>query len=76
MPDLVGQNLQDAQDTVQSITDRAILITTSHDATGGGRNQVLDSGWIVCDQNVAAGERITSESLIDFGVVRLSEECP
>ena len=76
MPDLVGQNLQDAQDTIQSLTDRAILLTLSHDASGQDRVQILDSNWKVCDQNIPPGEAITADSEIDFGAVQLDESCP
>jgi hypothetical protein len=47
MPDLVGVGLQDAQDAIQGLTDFRIPVTTSHDATGAGRAQVLDRGWRV-----------------------------
>jgi hypothetical protein len=42
------------------------------------RHQVLDSDWIVCTQNVAPGQQVTSdaEGQIDFGVVKRSETCP
>jgi hypothetical protein len=76
MPDLVGENLQDAQDEIQALTDWDIFFTTSHDASGLDRMQMLDSGWQVCDQNVAPGTPITADSDIDFGVVRVEETCP
>jgi hypothetical protein len=76
MPDLVGRTLQDAQDQIQSITGNKIFITTSHDATGQHRNQVLDSNWKVCSQNIAAGAPIAAGTKIDFGAVKLAEPCP
>lgn len=75
MPDLVGRNLQDAQDAIQALTDFGIPIIRSHDATGAGRNQVLDSNWQVCDQNIAPGEEITAQSDIDLAAVKLDERC-
>lgn len=75
MPDLVGRNLQDAQDAIQALTGNRILLTSSHDETGAGREQVLDRNWRVCDQNVAAGTMITIDTAIDFGVVKLTESC-
>jgi hypothetical protein len=75
MPDLVGSGLQDAQDSIQRLTNYGIAVTTSHDATGAGRMQVADRNWKVCSQNVPAGEPITSSSRIDFGVVMLDESC-
>ena len=52
MPNLVGHGLQDAQDTIQALTDDRIFVTKSHDATGAGRHQILDRDWKVCDQDV------------------------
>jgi beta-lactam-binding protein with PASTA domain len=75
MPDLVGVNLQDAQNAIQSLTDFGIAITTSTDATGAGRSQLLDRNWTVCSQNVAPGESITADTAIDFAVVQLDESC-
>ncbi|CAA9398960.1 MAG: hypothetical protein AVDCRST_MAG66-1356, partial [uncultured Pseudonocardia sp.] len=75
MPDLVGTRLQDAQDAVQALTDFAIPITTSSDATGRGRMQIDDRNWEVCAQSVPAGAEITPGSTIDFSVVQLDEDC-
>lgn len=38
----------------------------------------MDGNWKVCDQNIAAGERVTGEveGAIDLGVVKLEESCP
>jgi hypothetical protein len=76
MPNLVGSVLQEAQDRIQAITGGVVIITTSHDATGQNRSQVLDSNWKVCSQSIAAGEPITIRTQIDFGTVKLSEICP
>jgi hypothetical protein len=75
MPDLVGSNLQDAQDQIQRMTGNPVFITRSHDATGKKRNQVVDSNWQVCSQNIAPGKHITAQSDIDFGAVKLGESC-
>jgi hypothetical protein len=75
MPNLVGAGLQDAQDSIQRLTNYGIAITTSHDATGAARMQVADRNWKVCSQNVPPGETITSSSRIDFGVVKIDESC-
>ena len=75
MPDLVGVNLQDAQNAIQSLTDFEIAVTTSHDESGAGRQQVVDRNWKVCSQNVAPGEEITTSTRIDFGTVKLEESC-
>jgi hypothetical protein len=76
MPNLVGAGLQQAQDRIQALTGDAIFLTTSHDATGRNRHQVLDSSWKVCSQNIAPGAQIAAGDKIDFGAVKLSESCP
>jgi hypothetical protein len=77
MPDLTGKDLQAAQDSVQALTNDGIFFTTSHDATGEGRNQILDRDWQVCSQDPAPGSKITPDTKIDFGVVRVeTEQCP
>lgn len=75
MPDLVGANLQDAQNAIQDLTDFGIAVTTSTDATGAGRSQLLDRNWTVCAQNVAPGATITADTAIDFAAVQLDESC-
>jgi hypothetical protein len=76
MPQLVGRNLQDAQDAIQSLTHDTVYLTRSHDATGRNRHQVLDRDWKVCTQNVAPGASFTAATTIDFGAVKSSESCP
>jgi beta-lactam-binding protein with PASTA domain len=75
MPDLVGSNLQEAQDAIQALTGYGIAVTTSSDATQQGRQQVLDRNWRVCAQSVAPGEAIAAGSRIDFAAVKLDESC-
>jgi hypothetical protein len=76
MPDMVGTNLQKAQDAIQKLTGDPIFITGSHDATGHGRHQLIDADWQVCTQNIRAGTTFTAKSKIDFGTVKLAESCP
>lgn len=76
MPDLVGTDLQQAQDQIQALTGSAVFYTASHDLSGKDRNQVLDANWKVCSQNVAPGTSIAGGAEIDFGVVKLEESCP
>ena len=75
MPNLVGSNLQDAQNAIQTLTDFGIPVTTSHDETGTGREQVMDRNWKVCSQNIAPGKTIDASTKIDFGTVKLEEDC-
>jgi hypothetical protein len=76
MPNLVGRNLQDAQNAIQELTDNGIFFTGSADASGQNRAQVVDANWTVCTQNVPAGATITPETKIEFGAVKVEERCP
>lgn len=77
MPDLIGGNLQDAQDAIQALSTNEIFYSGSTDLTGRGRNQMLDRNWQVCTSTPPPGSTITTETMIDFGVVRIdSETCP
>jgi beta-lactam-binding protein with PASTA domain len=76
MPNLVGSNLQKAQDAMQKLTGNPVFITTSHDATGQRRNQVVDSNWKVCSQSISPGATVTPDSKVDFGAVKEAEPCP
>lgn len=42
------------------------------------RCEMPDSNWIVCDQNIPPGERVTGEieDEIGLGVVKRGESCP
>ena len=75
MPNLVGSQLQRAQNAVQKLTGNPLFRTRSHDATGRKRRQVIDSNWKVCTQNVPAGKKFTRDTVIDFGAVKNSEKC-
>lgn len=77
MPDLRGQNLQNAQDRIQQLTNNEVFYTGSTDLTGQARNQLMDRNWQVCTSTPAAGETFTKSTAIDFGVVRVdTETCP
>ena len=77
MPNLIGNNLQDAQDAIQALTDGAVFYSGSTDLTGEGRNQVLDANWQVCTSTPPPGAPLTPSTRIDFGVVRIDiEDCP
>ncbi|MEV6176933.1 PASTA domain-containing protein [Streptomyces sp. NPDC052015] len=72
LPDMKGKGLQSAQDQAQAA---GFFYLTSHDALGRGRMQVLDRNWKVCSQTPAAGAHPT-DTKVDFGTVKLEEECP
>ena len=76
MPNLIGKDLQGAQDTIQSLTDGEVWFSSSTDLTGQGRAQIVDRNWIVCSSTPAAGAAFTATTAIDFGVVRDTEVCP
>jgi hypothetical protein len=76
MPDEVGKILQAAQDDIQRVSGNPVFFTSSTDATGAGRHQILDRDWQVCAQSVPAGTKVGPDTKIDFGVVRTSETCP
>lgn len=76
MPNLIGMDLQGAQDAIQSLTRGEVWFSSSTDLTGKGRAQISDRNWQVCSSTPAVGAKFTVSTEIDFGVVRVSEECP
>lgn len=77
MPNLIGMDLQGAQDRIQSVSGGAVWFSSSTDLTGQGRAQISDRNWQVCSSTPAPGATFTVDTAIDFGVVRIgSEECP
>ena len=76
MPNLVGTDLQGAQDAIQSLTHDAVWLSTSTDLTGKGRAQIVDRNWVVCSSTPAPGATFMTTTNIDFGVVRDTETCP
>ncbi|QYA98989.1 hypothetical protein KZO11_38285 [Streptomyces anulatus] len=73
VPNFVGMGLQSAQDTAQA---EGFFVLTSHDSAGRGRAQAFDRNWKVCSQNMAAGKTIPTDTTLDFGTVKLEEDCP
>jgi hypothetical protein len=73
MPDLVGMNLQVAQDALQALGS---YILDQEDASGLDRLQIIDSNWHVCAQEPAPGSTIQPEALIILSSVKLEESCP
>jgi hypothetical protein len=77
MPNEVGKSLQAAQDDLQAVSDVPLFFSSSQDATGAGRMQIIDRNWKVCSQNRKAGSRVSiDDSGIVFAVVRDTETCP
>lgn len=73
VPDVVGLDLQHAQDTAQAAGFYAL---SSEDALGASRNQVLDRNWKVCSQDPPGGTAASTSTEITFFVVKLEEACP
>lgn len=76
MPDEVGKGLQEAQDDIQAASGDPLYFTSSTDASGDDRSQIIDSNWQVCSQNVPAGTRADADTDITFDAVKLDEDCP
>lgn len=77
MPNLIGRDLQGAQDAIQSLTHGEVWFSSSTDLTGKGRAQISDRNWQVCVSTPPPGAKFTASTEIDFGVVRIdSEKCP
>ncbi len=69
MPDVACLTLQDAQNLIQ---DQGVFYSRSQDATGQDRNQLVDSNWIVIDQNIQPGEQFSEGDAI-LQVLKLDE---
>lgn len=77
MPNLIGMDLQGAQDAVQSVSGGDVWLSTSTDLTGQGRAQIIDRAWVVCTSTPPPGASFTTTTEIDFGVVKKDiESCP
>jgi hypothetical protein len=77
MPNLIGHDLQGAQDAIQSLTADAVFYSGSTDLTGKGRMQIDDRNWVVCSSTPAPGAAFTESTKVNFGVVKKDiESCP
>ncbi|WP_233533089.1 PASTA domain-containing protein [Antrihabitans sp. YC2-6] len=72
MPNVVCMNLQDAQDLIQ---ESGVFYSRSFDATGDGRNQIIDSNWLVVSQNIPPGTPF-DEGDANLGAVKYGESNP
>ena len=62
-------NLQAAQNAIQ---EAGVFYSRSNDASGKGRNQIIDSNWTVVSQSPAAGTPI-GEGDAMLSVVKIGE---
>ena len=77
MPNLIGVDLQGAQDAIQSLTRGEVWYSRSIDLTGQGRAQISDRNWVVCTSTPPPGAKFNASTEIHFGVVRIdTESCP
>jgi hypothetical protein len=67
VPDVVGMDLQSAQDTLQA---NGFYNLGSHDVTGEASFQILDRNWEVVDQTPSAGTMTDMSVRVELGVVR------
>lgn len=73
MPAVVGQNLQDAQDLLQTMDS---YLMDQQDATGLERLAIDDSNWTVCAQDPAPGAVVPISTVVTLAAVKLDETCP
>ena len=73
MPNLVGENLQLAQDKLQVLGS---YVMDQEDAAGLNRIQANDSNWQVCAQKPAPGKTVPVETVVLLTSVKLAEQCP
>lgn len=71
LPDLVGLDLQAAQDEAQ---DAGFYVLDDQDASGQNRLQIMDRNWTVCSQEPEAGTHPT-DSLVTLYAVKDDESC-
>ncbi|WP_327581414.1 PASTA domain-containing protein [Nonomuraea sp. NBC_00507] len=70
LPDVVGMNLQEGQDTLQAA---GFYVLNDKDATGQNRLQVLDRNWVVTKQSPAAGRKVSTDTLITLYAKKIGE---
>ena len=73
MPDVVGMNLQEAQDLLQSVGS---YVMDQQDASGADRAQLIDSNWKVCSQEPAVGADTPLDATVILASVKNDEYCP
>ena len=73
MPDLIGVNLQEAQDSLQALGS---YLLDQEDASGLDRFQILDSNWVVCAQTPRPGASVSVDEFVTLSSVKVGEACP
>lgn len=70
MPGVACLDLQKAQDAMRSA---GFFYVTASDATGQGRQQLVDRNWVVVSQSEPAGGSPEPTTPIDLGTVKFGE---
>ena len=72
MPNLVGKDLGDAQDELESLGSEILV---QGDATGQERTLDVELGWQVCTQDPDAGTEVTMDASVTLTAVLSTESC-
>ncbi|ACZ88504.1 PASTA domain-containing protein [Streptosporangium roseum] len=59
LPDVVGMNLQQGQDTMQAV---GFYHLDDQDSTGQDRLQIYDRNWVITKQEPAAGRTVPTDT--------------
>ncbi len=70
VPDVVGENHQYAQDTMQAA---GLYNLDERDATGEGRMLLWDRNWVVVSQDPPAGSEVTEDTTITLSAKKEGE---
>ncbi len=70
VPDVVGENHQYAQDTMQ---DAGLYNLAEEDATGQGRVLLWDRNWVVVEQDPPAGTNVAPDTRITLRSKKIGE---
>jgi hypothetical protein len=70
VPKLACFDLQEAQDTLQSV---GFGVIASEDATGQGRSQIVDRNWTVTGQSPASGSTVSKATQVILKAVKDGE---
>ena len=73
VPDLVGDALAAARDTLQSLGSFSL---DPQDASGRGRVVTVDPSWRVCTQSPLPGEVVDARTVVILTSVTAGEACP
>ncbi|WP_207621152.1 PASTA domain-containing protein [Streptosporangium minutum] len=70
LPDVVGMNLQEGQDTMQAAGFYAL---DDQDSTGQGRLQIYDRNWVITKQDPAAGRKVATDTPVTLYAKKYGE---